>query len=369
MKYLMALVWTTALSLLAVPLQALEPIPLDALRDRSAHWQKKFGRDRDDPQLAPHQIVEIADQMIRYQNPDGGWPKDLDYLALVPEEEVRRLRGTSLNHSTFDNHTTFPQVEYLSQVYLQTGTPRFREAAARGLAYILAEQRPSGGWRGADVDAITYNDGVMTGIMRLLQAISEEAPQFHWVDDTLRSQAAEALDRAIAVTLAAQIMRNGVRTGWCQQHSHDTLLPLQARSYELASVATDETVTVTRYLMGLPRPSAEIVAAVDAAVAWMRDSAIPGIRLERPEIEPVRFENHTATRDVVAVEDPEAPPIWTRFYELETNRPFFCNRDGRVVYTLAEVALERRTGYGWYGHWPQRLLDREYPAWRAALNP
>ena len=40
-----------------------------------------------------------------------------------------------------------------------------------------------------------------------------------------------------------------------------------------------------------------------------------------------------------------------------------------VVVSLAEVALERRTGYGWYGHWPQRLLDREYPAWRAALNP
>ena len=60
-----------------------------------------------------------------------------------------------------------------------------------------------------------------------------------------------------------------------------------------------------------------------------------------------------------------APPLWARFYEIETNRPFFANRDGRKVFTLAEVALERRSGYGWYGRWPAELLESGYAKWKA----
>ncbi|MEO9031633.1 MAG: hypothetical protein ABI285_00205 [Ginsengibacter sp.] len=27
------------------------------------------------------------------------------------------------------------------------------------------------------------------------------------------------------------------------------------------------------------------------------------------------------------------------------------------------VTRERRTGYGWYGYWPEKLIDIEYPKW------
>ena len=67
--------------------------------------------------------------------------------------------------------------------------------------------------------------------------------------------------------------------------------------------------------------------------------------------------------DRVVLPDPQAPPIWARFYELGTNRPLFCNRDSKPVYSLAEVARERRTGYGWYNYAPQEVL-RKYPEWQ-----
>ena len=60
---------------------------------------------------------------------------------------------------------------------------------------------------------------------------------------------------------------------------------------------------------------------------------------------------------------PLAPPIWTRYYELKTHRPLFCNRDSKLVYSLAEVDRERRDGYGWYTYEPQKVLDK-YAAWK-----
>jgi PelA/Pel-15E family pectate lyase len=77
---------------------------------------------------------------------------------------------------------------------------------------------------------------------------------------------------------------------------------------------------------------------------------------------------HSADFDRVVVEDPKAPPIWARFYELGTNRPFFCNRDGKPVHSLAEVERERRTGYGWYTYEPAKVLQR-YPLWQKTWAP
>src|SRR5690606_15588133 len=116
------------------------------------------------------------------------------------------LRGGAIDTSTLDNHTTFTQVEYLAQAYGLSGDARFRDAAARGIQYILNAQNKSGGWRGSDVDAITFNDGVMVGVMKLLRRVSEETEAYNWVDDSVRASASTAFDRAIACTLHCQIV-------------------------------------------------------------------------------------------------------------------------------------------------------------------
>ena len=55
--------------------------------------------------------------------------------------------------------------------------------------------------------------------------------------------------------------------------------------------------------------------------------------------------------------------IWARFYEIGTNRPFFSGRDSEKKYDVKEIEVERRTGYAWYGNWPEKLLKTEYPEW------
>lgn len=348
---------------------AYTPIDTADFRDSISHWQKKYGRDRNDPRFDEHEITQIAANLLEYQNPDGGWPKDLDWLANIDRAEVRALRGESLHRSTFDNHGTYPQIDYLAQAYVQTEDVRYREAAERGLDFILAEQRASGGWRGADVDAITFNDNVMTGIMGLLLDIREGAPHFAWLDAGRRTALDESLERAIACTLACQIVIKGEKTAWCQQHDHDTLAPVGARSYELPSVCAMESTDVLRFLMRLPESTPGVLEAIESGVSWLRDVQIDGLRLEKVPIEPVRFENHTATFDRVIIPDPSAPPLWARFYDLEESESIFCRRDGQRVATLAEVNLERRSGYAWYGQWPSGLLDHDYPAWKGRTRP
>ena len=83
----------------------------------------------------------------------------------------------------------------------------------------------------------------------------------------------------------------------------------------------------------------------------------------------IRFEflRHTADFDNVVARDPQAPPLWARHYEIGANRPVFAGRDGVGKYALADIERERRTGTPWYGNWPLKLLEREYPKWRAEV--
>lgn len=345
-----------------------EAIDLAPLRDSMSHWRKRYGRDRNDVMYEPTQIVHIAENLLGLQNEDGGWPKDVDWQIAIHPDTVRAIKGVRSLRSTLDNRSTYTQVAYLAQVYTQTGLGRYRKSVERGLDYIFREQRPSGGWRGWDVDAITYNDDVMLGTMRTMRDIVNGVEHFAWLDDTYRKEAKDALDRAIDVTLKCQIVVNGKKTAWCQQHDHETLLPTKARSYELPSICPAESTGIVLFLMEIENPSAEVIDAIDHAMAWFEVAKIEGIRIETVKIDAARFKNHTATTDRVVVKDPHAPPLWARFHEVDTFRPFMCNRDGNKVYSLAEVALERRTGYGWYGGWPRRLIERDYPEWKQRLQ-
>lgn len=333
------------------------PIDISLFRDSISHWNNEHGRDRNDPRLDPQDYEAIADRLLAYQNPDGGWPKNVDWLLNIDVDAVRSIKGASMDRSTLDNRNVYPQIRYLVEAHKRSGEDRFMASAVRGLDFIVDEQRDSGGWRGSDVDAITYNDDVMTGVMELLLDLSQGEHPFDVVAPEQRLLAKASLDRAVDATLRCQIVVRDERTGWCQQHDHETFKPVAARSYELPAICPAETTSIVRLLMKLDSSDKRIVQAIDGAMHWLERSALIGIRLERFDIEPVRFQNHTATTDLRVVEDANASPLWARYYDIETGQPFFCNRDGTKVYALSDVALERRTGYGWYGAWPARLLS------------
>ena len=361
---LIALICLVSSSLLG---QENQIIDLSGFRDGIKHWRDEPGRGRNDARYDSSEVGGIADNLVSYQNEDGGWPKNIDWLMKTDPQTIRALFRPRSLRSTFDNRNTYTQIVYLAKAYGRTGDPSHRRSAERGVDYILSEQRRTGGWRGWDVDAITYNDDVMLGVMRLLRAIRDDAPHFTWLDEGRRIRAKAALVKAVDVTLRCQIVVDGVKTAWCQQHDHETLAPVQARTYELPAICPAESVGIVRFLMEIKDPQQEVVDAVEAAVAWFEESKIEGIRVVRVTLEPTTFKSHVSTHDRVVVPDPDAAPIWARYYEIGTNRPFFCNRDGIKVYRLAEVKLERRTGYGWYTGSPNSVLDYEFFVWKARI--
>jgi PelA/Pel-15E family pectate lyase len=203
----------------------------------------------------------------------------------------------------------------------------------------------------------------MIGVMSLLRDIARGEEIYSFVPDEIRRKCQAAVDRGIQCILKCQIRLDGRRAVWCAQHDRDTFEPRKARSYELASLSGSESVGIVRFLMKIEHPSDEVIRAIEDAVAWFERSELKGIKV-------VRVEDASTPRgyDRVVVEDPKAPPMWARFYDLETGRPIFCSRDGIPRRTLAEISYERRNGYSWLGHYAQGLLEKDYPAWKKRLG-
>ena len=340
-----------------------KPIDISGFDDDIRHWKNGPGKDLEYERYEVKQITEIADNLLKFQNPDGGWPKNIDWLGKLDYTEVWKRLSDFERKSTCDNRNTYTQIEYLSKVYTETFNEKYRDGAVRGINFILATQNKSGGWRGADVDAIIFNDDLMTGIMNLFLDIIEGRPYYNWISKDMMLRIEDSFRKAVDVTLKCQIVVKGKKTGWCQQHDHKTLLPVKARSYELPSIASLETTSVVEFLMRFDHPDQRIINAINGAITWLKASRIYGIRLKRIEVDTRNINKNYKRYDVVAIKDKDAPPIWARYYEIETNTPFFCNRDGIKVYKLSEVNQERRIGYAWYGYWPADLLNSKYPKW------
>jgi PelA/Pel-15E family pectate lyase len=324
--------------------------------------------DQAAPWYGSAEAVRVAGQVLLYQRSAGGWPKNIDMakpLSAADRQVIENAKAES--DATIDNGATTTQLRYLARVYAATRTPRFREAFDAGLDYLLAAQYPNGGWpqfyplRDDYSRRITFNDDAMVRVMEVLRDAAGGGASFAFVDAERRARAAGAVKRGTALLLAAQVRVDGRLTAWCAQHDETTLAPAAARAYEHPSLSGSESVGILRFLMSVPDPSADIAAAVDAGVRWLRAVQLAGLRVERraDSTLPGGF-------DHVAVSDPAARPIWARFYEMGTNRPIFSGRDGIVRYDMASIEHERRINYAWYGYWPAELLARDYEVWRRA---
>ncbi len=348
--------------------------------DSAHHWrgikqpERIMQANPDQPSYAPQQVREIAENLLLFQRDNGGWIKDYDMLAVLTEEQKKVIRDTHANTDTsYDNHTTHPQVEYLARAFVALGDAKYRDACVRGIEFMLASQYPNGGFpqwwpkKGEIARRITFNDGVMIGILNVLKDAADGAPHFAWLAEPVRARAKAAVARGTDCLLKMQIVSQGGRSGWGQQHDEVTLETVGARTFELPCISPADTTEVVQFLMRTEKPSPEIVRAIESAVTWLKKVQLNGIRVERVPAPPEEFVRHTSNFDVVVVQDEKAPPLWARTVEPGTDRPIFASRDGKKVYSLAEVDRERRTGSGWYVVAPRNLMQRDYPKWQARL--
>ncbi|MES2920346.1 MAG: pectate lyase [Verrucomicrobiota bacterium] len=288
--------------------------------------------------------------VLSWQTEQGSWPKATDTARTMNSGSRAKLEGT------FDNKSTTDELRYLARAYHATKDENCKSAFLLGYDLILKAQYGNGGWpqhfpvvNRNYASQITFNDGSMVRLLQFLnEATTEDAYSF--VDTDRRTAALAAMTGGVDCIVKCQIVVNGKPTVWCAQHDKVTFAPALARAYELPSLSGSESAGVVRYLMTLEKPSPDVIRAVKAAVAWFEAAKIEGIRVD------------TVNGDRQVIKDAGAPPLWARFYDLETGKPFFCDRDGVKKSELAEIGKERRNGYAWYGSWGESVA-KEYAKW------
>lgn len=231
------------------------------------------------------EATRIADNVILYQHNNGGWEKNLDMAGVLTEREKSLIAKEKTNaDTTIDNGATFTQLVYLAKVFTAKNQERHRQAFLSGLDFLLAAQYENGGFpqyfplREGYYSHITFNDGAMIGVLKLLRDISKKMSAYAFVDEVRRSRAEKAVQKGIECILKTQVVVKGKRTVWCAQHDEVTLEPAAARKYELISLSGSESVGIVRFLMGIDNPSDQVIDAIDSAVAWFERSKITGIK-------------------------------------------------------------------------------------------
>lgn len=311
-----------------------------------------FGRYRDRPSewYRSSEAIRIADNILSWQSVHGSWPKNTDTMSRAYTGNANRLQGT------FDNGATVGELRFLARIFVATQDTRYEDAFRQGLDHILEAQYPSGGWPqyhppGTQYHRhITFNDHTMVRLMEFLHEVVTSA-DYAFVDTPRRRAAKASFDRGIQCILQCQIVVDGKPAVWCAQHDEVTYEPRPGRTYELVSLSGAESAGVLRMLMRLDDPGPDIVRAVRAGAEWFEAVKLTGIRVRRID------------GDRIVVEDPDAPPLWARFYEVGTNRPIFSGRDGIKKYSMAEIEAERRRGYAWHGNWGQAVAA-DYARWK-----
>jgi PelA/Pel-15E family pectate lyase len=321
---------------------------------------------------------QIADIVVSFQTPAGGWSKQINMTqrARQPGElfasasgsrfltvtDYDRLPGGDWNYGgTFDNEATIAQLRFLAKVGVAQPAgqgDKYRAAFMRGLDYIFNAQYPNGGWpqvwplQGGYHDGITYNDNAMANVLRLLSEVAEGRGGFAFVSKKTRTHAAASLKRGIDCILATQIVEDGRRTVWCQQHDALTLKPTSARNYEMPCKTSSESAGILQLLMSLPNPDPKVIAAVHAAAAWF----------EKTKLNDVAFRNPGDGNGRQLLPAPGNGPIWARYYDLATDRPIFGDRDKSVHDDVNKISRERRGGYAWFVDRPKLVLEA-YERW------
>jgi PelA/Pel-15E family pectate lyase len=324
----------------------------------------------------------VADVIVSFQTPAGGWSKNLDMSgaprvrgqSYTPDnlskhpgaDDFDTPRDPHWNYvGTLDNDATNTELHFLvlvsGAIPGASGEP-YRASFLRGIRYLLEAQFPNGGWpqvwplEGGYHDAITFNDNAVTESAETLNAVAEGMGNYAFVPTRLRRSARTAADHALDCILATQVTVKGKRTVWAQQHDALTLAPVAGRNYEPAALSSGESSDVLLFLMGLPHPSPAVIAAVHAGVAWLKAAAITGQ-------EWVGGRGTPGGRHLEAT--PGAAPSWARYYSISTGMPVFGDRDKTIHDDVSELSLERRNGYAWYSSGPQQALDA-YTAWSAS---
>ncbi len=382
------------------------------------------------------EAMTLADKIVHVQRDNGGWMKNYEFHRLT-DNELEALYYERADRSCLDNNATTQEMQFLARVYSQSGVEKYRESFERAVNLLLTAQKSNGGWSqywpifgdGRYHDYITFNDNLITNVMRMLRSVKSNSDIYSgMVDETVREACGEAFDRGIELIINCQYNDNGTPSAWCAQHDNVTLIPVEGRPFELPSISGYESMSLLSFLMTVDRPSARLRHTIRTAIEWMDSHKIPDKAVED-------FTNEEGFPDKRIIDKPGSN-IWARFIQLggpsgeavyQTFFDFLRTRGKRrsftwngKIYTYTEYEIakssynpemayqpvfsiydnefphlfyrflynyedsepatdvygvpvatslrrDNRAGYQFMGNWGERVISVEYPAWEKRM--
>lgn len=309
----------------------------------------KISKESGDPWFAGDEAGQLADVVLSYQTPAGGWSKKTGYSKGARQPGMlwssQYQPGSSPHYlGTLDNRSTTEQLQFLASLAQATDRDDCRAAVLRGIDYLLAAQFPNGGWpqvfplEGDYHDNITFNDDAMTHVLGLLREVATGDGRFAFVPAAQRVEVQAALGRGVDCVIRLQVRQDGVPGAWCGQYDPLTLQPAEARNMEPVAFGSVESANLIKILMKLEDPRPELVESIEGGLAWLERSTLPG------------------------EED-----RWARFYDLADNRPLFPGRDGVIYDSFDEMAANNELGYDYFSSRPSGALGSSQAKWRKML--
>ena len=317
------------------------------------------------------EAARIGDQLLLYQKSNGGFEKNIDMALMLTRAEREKLAASrgDITETTIDNKATYSQIAYLGKLITASmlkpsppgNLPKYKEAYLKGVDYLLSSQYENGGFpqyfplKKGYYTHITFNDDAMIGVLNLLRDIANGSEDHRFVDEALGKRCEAAVARSVELIVKLQVVIGGRKAVWAPQYDEITLKPAWARKFEPPALTAGESVGVVKFLMK-EKPTPGITNAVESAVKWFEANKIKGHRWER------------VNGESKLTKDPSAPPIWARFYEIETGKPIFIGRDSVIKYDVTQIEAERRNGYAWYVDGAQDLVTKDYLKWRSSIE-
>lgn len=310
----------------------------------------------------------VADTLIATQKTNGGWMKNYQYHILTATE-LKTYKSTSsrVEHSCFDNGSTTQEMRFLAKVYNKTGEERYLTSLKKALNLIFtAGKNLKGGWAqywplSSDTysyqNYITFNDDLMTNIMKLLMEIYQDKGDFAGLfDEETRTKCKTQFDSAIECVINCQVDDNGTKSAWCAQHDPADFLPVEGRPHELPSISGCESASLLSFLMTVPNPSKELQECITAGVTWLQNHKY----MENAAIEDYTNSDGVADRRIVTK---QGSNLWGRFIQIG-------GESGQKIYEKFYNKLKARgkkrehstTGYTYYEY---QIAEASYDSTKA----
>ena len=321
---------------------------------KSLSWANICSGKMDAEWYGSDEARSVADTLLGTQKVSGGWMKNYQYHILSAEELASYKTTSSLNeHSCFDNYSTTQEMRFLAKVYNKTKEERYLASIKKALNLIFESgQGLSGGWgqywplsddKYSYQNYITFNDDLMTNMLKMLQEINEDKGDWKGLfDDETKAKCKTMFDNAIQCVLKCQVDDNGTKAGWCAQHDPKDFLPTEGRPHELPSISGSESATLLYYLMTIQNPSKELQECITSAVAWFKAHKY----MENAAIEDYTNASGVSDRHIV---EKTGSNIWGRFIQIggESGKKIF----DKFVAKLKERGKKRAhhsTGHVYY---------------------